>query len=63
MSDMSSDAKSVRLVTFNGRWEKLPVWWTRFEVYAVVQKFDQAIQLSGPDVDAVCAKLEMAGVN
>jgi hypothetical protein len=39
------------------------VWWTRFEVYAVVQKFDQAIQLSGPDVDAVCAKLEMAGVN
>jgi hypothetical protein len=51
MSDMSSNAKSLRLAMFDGTREKFPVWWTRFEAYAVVQKFDQAIQLSGPDVD------------
>jgi hypothetical protein len=30
---------------------KFPAWWTRFEAFAVVHKFEKAIRVNGPDSD------------
>ena len=39
----SSSEKSVRLPTFDGDYKKFQLWWTRFNAYATVYKFKQAL--------------------
>jgi hypothetical protein len=51
MEGLSSEVKSVRLPMFDGTLDKFPVWWTRFEAFAVVHKFEKAIRVNGPDSD------------
>jgi hypothetical protein len=43
--------KSVRLPTFDGTLNKFLVWWTRFEAFAVVHKFENTIRVNGPGSD------------
>jgi hypothetical protein len=51
MEGLSSEVKSARLPTFDGMLDKFPVWWTRFEAFAVVHKYEKAIRVNGPDSD------------
>jgi hypothetical protein len=47
----SSSEKSVRLPTFNGAHKTFQLWWTRFEGYATVYNFVEAINKDAPDPD------------
>jgi hypothetical protein len=49
--ESSGDTKSVKLPSFNGTQESFPMWWTRFEAYATVHKFEGAIMMTGPEPD------------
>jgi hypothetical protein len=51
MEGLSSEVKSARLPMFDGMLDKFPVWWTRFEAFAVVHNFEKAIRVNGPDSD------------
>jgi hypothetical protein len=44
MEGLSSEVKSARLPTFDGRLDKFPVWWTRFKAFAVVHKFEKPLE-------------------
>jgi hypothetical protein len=51
MEGLSPEVMSARLPTFDRTLDKFPVWWTRFEAFAVVHKFEKAIKVNGPDSD------------
>lgn len=43
----SSETKSVRLPTFDGKHNTFQVWWVRFKAYATVYRFTQALKIGG----------------
>lgn len=63
MEGLSSEVKSARLPTFDGTLDKFPVWWTRFEAFAVVHKFEKAIRVNGPDSDLPASDSEAIDEN
>jgi hypothetical protein len=59
MEGLSSEVKSARLPTIDGTLDKFPIWWTRVEAFEVVQKFEKAIRVNGPDSDLPASNSEM----
>jgi hypothetical protein len=45
--DSNSDAKSLQLPTFDGKYENFQLWWVRFMAFATICKFAQALRSGG----------------
>ena len=43
----TASEKSVRLPTFDGANKNYQLWWTRFQAYATVYKFGEALVVGG----------------
>ena len=43
MSSEKEEAKTVTLPTFSGGKKKYAIWWKRFQAYAIIKKFDDAL--------------------
>ncbi len=51
--DSASEAKSVRMPTFDGEYKNFQIWWIRFTAFATVYKFIEALAIGGdPDMPA-----------
>ena len=43
MSSEKEENKTVTLPTFSGGKKKYAIWWKRFQAYAIIKKFDDAL--------------------
>ena len=56
-----SSATSMKVPTFDGKKDKFQIWWTRFQAYASVKKFKEALEeqtdlpATKPDADSLDA--------
>jgi hypothetical protein len=46
MSEENPSDKSAKVPVFDGTKSKFQMWWARFKAYAVVQKFNEAVQMT-----------------
>jgi hypothetical protein len=46
--DSASEAKSVRMPTFDDEYKTFQIWWTRFTAFVTVYKFVESITIDMP---------------